>query len=71
MEDNPEYEKFIIIDDQMTDIIDEIPFYWKTHIMTNPYRCLDIYDVGRVTRKAWPEMPNYQKRTTRKELGYD
>ena len=67
-EDNPEYEELIIIDDEMVDIFPTYPYNWRTHIYTNPYRCLDIYDIGRITRKAWPNMPNYIKRTTRDEV---
>lgn len=60
LNDNEEYENFIIIDDEMTSIVNIIPFYFKTHIFTNPYRCLDIYDVGRICRSVWPDMPNFK-----------
>lgn len=63
LDDNPEYEEYIIIDDEMSDIINTIPYYWKTHICTNPYRCLDIYDIGKHCREIWPELPNYKNRT--------
>lgn len=63
--DHPEYTEFIIIDDEMVDITPIIPYHWKTHIYTNPYRCLDIYDIGKITRKYWPEMENYKNRRIR------
>jgi hypothetical protein len=64
LEDNPEYTDYVIIDDEMSvDILPHIPYHYKTHIHTNMYRCLDMYDVAVFSRDYWSKLPNYINRT--------
>lgn len=67
LDSHTEYNEYIIIDDEMTDIIGTIPYNWKTHIVTNPYRCLDMYDVARLYREVWPKLEVYKNRITLEE----
>ena len=42
---NSQYNEYIIIDDEMSDIIKTLPFNWKTHIKPNRFQGLTIYDI--------------------------
>lgn len=46
LDENKQYTDYIIIDDEMSDIIEHIPFSWKTHIRPNMFQCLTIYDIA-------------------------
>lgn len=63
LEENTEYTGYIIIDDEMIDIIPYIPWNYKTHIKPNMYRCLDMYDIAVFSREYWSKLPNYINRT--------
>jgi hypothetical protein len=64
LEKHPEYEKFLVIDDEHSDIIPHIGFHWKKMIKTNCYRCLDLYDIAMFDRdKFFPQLLNWQNRT--------
>lgn len=45
LDENPQYTDYIIIDDEMSDIVNHIPFSWKTHIQPNMFQCLTIFDI--------------------------
>jgi hypothetical protein len=47
LKENPQYTEYIIIDDEMSDIEKHIPYYFKTHIKTNMFQCLTIYDIAK------------------------